>query len=66
MTPLTLAELRFAQASLALKAEKLRDRWRSAPSTGPTASSLGKQVKSLQSRADEYAALIRVAEGMEP
>lgn len=64
MTPLTLAELRFTQASLALKAEKLRDRWRTAPATGPVALSLGKQVKTVQARADEYAALLRVAEGM--
>lgn len=63
MTPLTLAELRLQQATLAHRAERLREQWRTAVPTGPTALSLGKQVKALQERADEYAGLLRVAEG---
>lgn len=63
MSPLTLAELRLTQATLAHRAERLRQQWRTAVPTSPTALSLGKQVKTLQSRADEYASIIRVAEG---
>lgn len=63
MTPLTIAELRLRQATLAHRAERLREQWRNAPAIGPKALSLGKQVKALQARADEYADLVRVAEG---
>lgn len=66
MTPLTLAELRTRQAELSLLAERRREEWRTATAVGPRALSLGKQVKALQRRADEYAALVRVAEGMTP
>lgn len=66
MTALTLAELRSKQAELALRAERRREEWRAATSTGPRALSLGKEVKALQARAAEYAAIIRVAEGMTP
>lgn len=66
MSPLTLAELRLQQATLAHRAEIMRNQWRSEPATEPPALSLGKQVRDTQARADDYAALIRVAEGMEP
>lgn len=62
MTPLTLSELRLRQATLAHRAECKREQWRTAVPTSPKALSLGKQVKALQSRADEYGSLIRVAE----
>lgn len=64
MSPLTLAELRLTQATLAHRAERKRQEWRHTQSTGPRALSLGKQVKALQERADEYRDLVRVAEGM--
>lgn len=64
MSPLTLAELRLTQATLAHRAERLRQQWRTAVPTEPRALSLGKQVKVTQARADEYASIIRVAEGM--
>lgn len=62
MSPLTLAELHLRQATLAHRAERLRQQWRCAPSLGPKAKSLGQEVKSLQERADEYASLLRIAE----
>lgn len=64
MTPLTLAELRARHAELALRAERKREEWATAPAVGSKALSLGKQVKALQKRADEYRDLLRVAEGM--
>lgn len=66
MSPLTLAELRLTQATLAHRAERLRQQWRNAVPTEPRTASLGRQVQSAQKRADEYAGLIRVAEGMKP
>lgn len=65
MTSLTLAELRAQQANLALRAERKREEWRRLPATA-RALELGKQVKALDERAAEYAALVRVAEGMQP
>lgn len=64
MSPLTLAELRLVQARLALRAERLRQQWRNVIPTEPRATSLGRQCRDAQSRADEYASIIRVAEGM--
>jgi hypothetical protein len=60
---LTLAELRRHQADLAWKAEKLRQEWRAAIATSPRAASLGRQVKTLQERADDYAAILKGLEG---
>lgn len=62
MSPLTLAELRLQQATLAHRAERLREQWRHAVPTGPRAASLGRQVRSAQERADDYAGLLRAAE----
>lgn len=64
MTPLTLAELHLRQATLAHRAERLRQQWRNAPITSALAETVavGKEVKSLQARADEYASLLRIAE----
>jgi len=66
MSPLTLAELRARHAELALRAERKREEWMTATAVGPRALSLGKQVKALQARADEYASLLRMAEGAQP
>jgi hypothetical protein len=63
---LVVKELRLRHAQLDERAERLRQEWRNAPSTGPRALALGKEVHALQDRADGYAALLRVAEGMEP
>lgn len=64
MTALTIAELRARHAELALRAERKREEWTTAPAVDPRALSLGKQVKALEARAAEYAAILRVAEGM--
>lgn len=64
MSPLTLAELRLTQATLAHRAERLREQWRNAIPTEPRAASLGRQVRSTQERADEYGSIIRIAEEM--
>jgi hypothetical protein len=61
---LTVAELRARQAELSLRAERKREEWTTAPAVGPRALFLGRQVRVLQTRADDYAALLRVAEGM--
>lgn len=63
MSPLTIAELRARHAELALRAERKREEWRRLPATA-RALELGKQVKALEARAAEYAAILRVAEGM--
>jgi hypothetical protein len=55
---LTLAELRKHQADLEWKAEKLRQEWRTL-SVGNRASIMGRQVKALQERANDYAAIIK-------
>jgi acyl-CoA reductase-like NAD-dependent aldehyde dehydrogenase len=59
---LTLAELRKHQADLAWKAEKLRQEWRTLP-MGNRSATMGKQVKAMQERADDYAAIIKGLEG---
>lgn len=64
MNPLVLAELRLRHAQLAERAERLRQEWRGTTSTSPRALALDKQVTALQERANDYAAIIRVAEGM--
>jgi hypothetical protein len=55
---LTLAELRKHQADLEWKAEKLRQEWRTL-SVGNRTSIMGRQVKALQERANDYAAIIK-------
>jgi outer membrane murein-binding lipoprotein Lpp len=64
VTDLVLKELRFKHAQLDYRAERLRTEWRTAPSTGNRALTLGKQVKNLQEQADAYAALIEAAKAL--
>lgn len=64
MTPLTIAELELRRAQLAERAERLRAQWRATPSVSPRALAMGKAVTALQERADEYAAILRVAREM--
>lgn len=61
MSPLTLAELRRTQADYAYRAERLRQEWRTLP-TGNRSLTMGKQVRAYQDRADDYAALVKMAE----
>ena len=63
MNALTLAELRLRQAALTEQAERKRQEWRTSTATSSRALSLGKQVKLLQERADDYAELVKLAEG---
>lgn len=63
VSPQTLAELRLRRAQLDERAERLEAQWRLMPATAK-AVEMGKQVKALKGRAADYAAIIRVAEGM--
>lgn len=63
MNALTIAELRLRHAQLTEKAERLNAAWRRMRATDK-AIVLGKEVKALQARADDYAAVLRVAEEM--
>lgn len=63
MNALTIAELRLRQAQLDERATRLEAQWRRMRATA-AAVDLGKEVKALQGRAADYAAIIRVAEGM--
>ncbi|GAA4891125.1 hypothetical protein ACFPM3_20370 [Streptomyces coeruleoprunus] len=62
MTDLVLKELRLRHAQLEERAERLRDKWRTAPATGPRAAALGREAKQVQAHADSYALLIEKAE----
>lgn len=66
MNALTLKELRLRHAQLDERAERLRQEWRRLPTavSPARAVALGKEVKDLQQRAADYAAILRVAEGM--
>lgn len=64
VNPLTLRELQLRHAQLAERAERLRQEWRGTTSTSPRALALGKEVKALQERTEDYAAIVRVAEEM--
>jgi hypothetical protein len=57
---LTLAELALQHATLNHRAEKLRQEWRALPAT-PRAIRLGKDIKLLQERADDYGHLLEQA-----
>ena len=58
MNPLTLAELRLRHAQLNERAERLRQNWMLLPAT-PAAIRLGKEIKLLQERADDYGQLLK-------
>lgn len=60
MNALTLAELKLAHAQLNERAERLRQRWMTLPPT-PKAVALGKEIKLLQERADDYGRLLEQA-----
>lgn len=62
MNALTIAELRLRHAQLQLRAERLRQQWRTMNPAGPRSLSTGKQVKQCQQQADDYASLLRIAE----
>ena len=63
MNPLTVAELRLRQAQLAEKAERLRQEGATTSGASPRAAFLARSARQHQVRADDYAALLRIAEG---
>jgi hypothetical protein len=63
MTPLTLSELRLRHAQLDHRAERLRQEWRTVTATSPKAGALGRAVKAARAQADDYARLLKAAEG---
>lgn len=67
MNALTIRELELRRAELAERAERFRQEWRRMP-TGTRASNLGKEVKDLQERAEDYRVILdvlRLASGKE-
>lgn len=64
MNPLTLREIDLRRAQLSELAERRRQEWRKTGAATVRARELGKEVTALQARADDYAAVLRVAEGM--
>jgi hypothetical protein len=61
---LTIAELRLRHAQLTEKAERERQKWQNLPPT-PGAIRLGKEIKQLQQRADDYGRLLDAVAGWE-
>lgn len=60
MNALTLRELDLKHAQLNHRAEELRQKWMTLPAT-PSAIRLGKDIKVLQDRADDYGRLLERA-----
>lgn len=60
MNALTLAELYLQHATLNHRAERLRQQWQNLPPTAK-AVALGKEIKLLQQRADDYGRLLAAA-----
>lgn len=65
LTPKTLTELRLKHAQLSDRAENLRQQQRAAIPTQPRFTALGRQVRDVQRRADDYAALLALVETKE-
>jgi hypothetical protein len=60
--PSTMKELRLRHAELEAMAQRLRDRAVGMGPTRATTSGTLRQVRSVQARADEYAALLRMVD----
>ena len=60
--PSTMKELRLRHAELEAMAQRLRDRAVGMDPTRATTSGTLRQVRSVQARADEYAALLRMVD----
>jgi hypothetical protein len=61
---LTVRELELRRAQLAERAERLRQEWRNIPSASARALQLGKEVKALQERADDYGRVMEIVTRM--
>lgn len=64
MNALTIAELRLKHAQLTERAERLEQGWRTLPVSGKS-TVLGKEIKLLRARADDYGRLLDAVEGWE-
>jgi hypothetical protein len=65
LTPKTLSELRLKHAQLADRAETLRQQQRATVVTSPRFLALGRQIRDVQARADDYAAILAAIETKE-
>lgn len=63
MNALTLRELELRRAQLAERAERLRQEWRALSAASVKSLELGKEVKALQERADDYQKILKTLEG---
>lgn len=64
MNALTIREIDLRRAQLSERAERLRQEWRKTSAVSNRALELGKEVTALQARADDYAAVLRIAQEM--
>lgn len=64
MNALTIREIDLRRAQLSERAERLRQEWRKTSAVSNRALELGREVKDLQARADDYAAVLRIAQEM--
>jgi Fe-S-cluster formation regulator IscX/YfhJ len=65
MTRKTLSELRLKHAQLTDRAEALRQQQRAAVPTTPRFTALSRQIRDVQARADDYAALLELVKTKE-
>jgi hypothetical protein len=65
LSPKTLSELRLKHAQLTDKAETLRAAQRGCVATSPRFLALGRQIRDVQQRADDYAAILQAIETKE-
>jgi hypothetical protein len=62
---MTIQELRLMHARLSHQAEKLRQEQRGLPALSSRASALGRRVKDVQQRADDYAEILAALSSIE-
>lgn len=65
LTPKTVSELRLMHARLTDKAETLRAVQRGTVPTHPRFTALARQIRDVQARADDYAAILAAIETKE-
>lgn len=65
LTPKTLSELRLMHARLTDRAETLRAAQRGTVTTTPRFTALSRQIRDVQARADDYAAILAFIETRE-
>ncbi|MFH8805191.1 hypothetical protein ACH4F6_37575 [Streptomyces sp. NPDC017936] len=65
LTPKTLSELRLRHAQLTDRAETLRGAQRACLPTAPRFTALGREIRDVQARADDYAAILAAVQTKE-